>query len=500
MLKFHFNNTLHKFKQEFITNQSNFCFSNQIKRNDFKVIDENDIKHFEIILGENNVIKDSNELKKYNTDWLNLFIGSSKVVLNPKTTTEVSKILSYCNSQRIGVTPQGGNTSLCGGSVPVFDEVILNFQKMNKIINFDPISSTLHCEAGCILQTLNEFVEKQGFTMPIDLGAKGSCFIGGNLSTNAGGIHFVQHGSLRSNCKGIKAVIADGTVIENMLPLPKNNTGYDLKQLFIGSEGTLGVITECLIHCPRKLKFSEVALIGVNKFEDVIKIYQLSKNIIGNNLSAIEFFDSDSLKLIEKHTANRSPINKQYPFYILIESSSNTDDNKDALQKLFEKIELDSDFDGIISEGENQFKKIWEIREDLGAVTVKEGITLSYDFSLNLKDFYKLVDMTRETLKGHPVVVTGFGHIGDYNLHLMVSYNKSVKDEEFKKIESIMEPWIFNKLGEFKGSISAEHGVGLHKIDYLNLTQQDTSINLMKSLKRVMDPNNILNPYKLYKI
>ena len=184
-----------------------YSFSSNLKRGQFKTIDTSDISFFESVIGKENVIKDKDELLKYNTDWLKNFIGKGKLILNPKSTSEVSKILSYCNSQRIALVPQGGNTSLCGGSVPVFDEIILNLKRMNKIINFDSISSTLHCEAGCILQTLNEYVGKQGYTMPIDLGAKGSCFIGGNLSTNAGGIHFVQHGSLRTNCKGIKAIL-----------------------------------------------------------------------------------------------------------------------------------------------------------------------------------------------------------------------------------------------------------------------------------------------------
>ena len=171
---------------------------------------------------------------------------------------------------------------------------------MNNIISFDEISGTLHCEAGCILQNLEEYVNKKGYTMPIDLGAKGSCFIGGNLATNAGGIHFVQHGSLRRNCKGIKAVLADGTVIDSLNPLPKNNTGYDLKQLFIGSEGTLGIITECLINTPIRNEYSDVILISLDKYEDIIKIYKQAKRELKDFLSAIEFFDNYALDIQKK--------------------------------------------------------------------------------------------------------------------------------------------------------------------------------------------------------
>lgn len=234
-----------------------------LKRGPYSNVTDTDISRFkEILPGAERVITDASELIGYNTDWLKTCRGSSQVLLQPKTTEEVSSILHHCHDNNLAVVPQGGNTGLVGGSVPVFDEVIISTQLMNDIISLDTLSGILICQAGCILGNLDSFVSDQGFTMPIDLGAKGSCHIGGNLATNAGGVRLLRYGSLHGSVLGLEAVLANGEVLDCLSSLRKDNTGYDLKQLFIGSEGTLGIITKAAILCPQKPKAVSVAFLG----------------------------------------------------------------------------------------------------------------------------------------------------------------------------------------------------------------------------------------------
>ncbi|KAF9619357.1 hypothetical protein IFM89_006544 [Coptis chinensis] len=269
-------NKFHYFKRNFGTKI--------IERNPaFSSINTEDIKHFKEILGDKNVIQDEDRLATANVDWMRKYKGSSKLLLQPKSTQEVSKILGYCNSRNLAVVPQGGNTGLVGGSVPVFDEVIVTLGSMNKIISLDKVSGILVCEAGCILENLDSFLINEGFIMPLDLGAKGSCQIGGNVSTNAGGLRFVRYGSLHGSILGLEVVQANGTVLDMLGTLRKDNTGYDLKQLFIGSEGSLGIITKISILTPPRLSSTNLAFLAckdysscqVGYISDILRIISL---------------------------------------------------------------------------------------------------------------------------------------------------------------------------------------------------------------------------------
>lgn len=473
---------------------TNRQFTN-IQRKNFKKLDESDLNYFTSILPREDIITCQSHLTYYNTDWLKKYKGNAPAVLKPKTTEQISEILKYCNANKIAVVPQGGNTGLVGCSVPIFDEIIINLSKMNKIISHDEITSTLHCEAGCILENLNIHVEKIGQTMPIDLGAKGSCYIGGNLSTNAGGIHFVKYGSLRKNCKGLKSVIPDGSIIDCMSAMPKNNTGYDLKQLFIGSEGTLGIITECLIQTYPKLNHHEIAMIAVDKFEDLLEIYEEVKEKLSDVLSAIEFFDSKALHIQERN-GRTSPLTEKSSFYLIIEIGSHSHNHKltEMLEDFLANVQLK---DGVIAQDETQKNKIWELRDTLSEGVSKGGLVLSYDVSLPLNKFNYVLQETKKRV-GNLAEVIGYGHIGDYNLHLNVCYPKFVKDDNYNKLESIMEPFIYDYIADLEGSISAEHGIGICKSEHLNRSQAADSILLMKIVKNSVDPNGIMNPYKIF--
>ena len=224
------------------------------------------------MLGNKAVVTDEEELEIHNTDWTKKYKGNSSVMIKPSNTADVSAILSYCNERKLAVVPQGGRTGLVGGSVPVHDEVIISTSRMNRILGFDESYGIVSAEAGCILSDVQDYAKVRGYEVPLDLGAKGSCFIGGNLATNAGGIKFIRHNSLHANCIGLTTVLADGTVLDNMSTLRKDNTGTDLKHLFIGSEGTLGIITQCALLCPVQPKSRNVAVVACSNFNNVLRV------------------------------------------------------------------------------------------------------------------------------------------------------------------------------------------------------------------------------------
>ncbi|ESO91314.1 hypothetical protein LOTGIDRAFT_182587 [Lottia gigantea] len=463
-----------------------------LKRRTFEKLSEKDVAFFENLL-PGRVVTEKSDLEGANTDWLRTCRGSSSILLRPKSTSEVSSILKYCNERKLAVVPQGGNTGLVGGSVPVFDEIILSTQLMNEINQLDHLSGTLQCQAGCILANLEEYVSDYNLTMPLDLGAKGSCHIGGNLSTNAGGVRLLRYGSLHGSVLGVEAVLADGEVIDCMSALRKDNTGYDVKQLFIGSEGTLGVITAVSILCPQKPKFSYVAFLGCKDFQAVLQIYQQAKIHLGEILSAFEFMDSASMDCVKQNLNLKSPVSES-PFYVLIETGgSNGSHDEEKLNQFLEK-EMNSGTiqDGTVATDSVKINNVWGLRERMAEGLIIDGYNYKYDISLPLTRFYNLVEDMRKQVDGSATRVVGYGHVGDGNLHLNVT-----SPEYDDKLMKLIEPFIYDWVREEKGSISAEHGLGFKKRNFIYHSKSRSSVDLMKRMKSMMDPNGILNPYKV---
>jgi D-lactate dehydrogenase (cytochrome) len=476
----------------------------------FHSIKTSDVEHFKTIL--NGSILTEN-LEKYNHDWMGTFKGQSRLVLRPKTTEQVSKVLEYCNANKIAVVPQGGNTGLVGGSVPVKDEVILSTQLMNNIISFDETSGILTAEAGksfgdsgCVLESLDSWLQERGFIMPLDLGAKGTCQIGGNVATNAGGLRLLRYGSLHGTVLSLEVVLADGTIMELGKPLRKDNTGYDLKHLFIGSEGTLGVITKVSILTPPKPKAVNVAVLGLESFEAVQTAFTLAKSELGEILSAYEFFDRSSLDLVRKHLEHsREPFETQSPFYVLIETQgSNKEHDDEKLEGFLEKLlKEDVISDGVLAQDTAQTKMFWEMREGITEACGKEGGLYKYDLSVPVNRLYSLVLDMRMRLRDmglyHPDTnadgavkhIIGFGHMGDGNLHLNI-----MTKGRSPELQSAIEPYIYELTQKNEGSISAEHGLGQMKAKYIGYSKQHEMIEYMKKVKAMFDPNGILNPYK----
>ncbi|KAI5450350.1 D-lactate ferricytochrome c oxidoreductase [Naganishia albida] len=450
----------------------------------------------------------ADDLQPFNDDWMNKYHGKSQIVVKPKTTQEVSEILKYCNEQGLAVVPQGGNTGLVGGSNPVHDEIILNLGNMAAIRSFDEVSGILQCDAGAILENVDNYLAEKGFIFPLDLGAKGSCQVGGNVATNAGGLRLLRYGSLHGTVLGLEVVLADGTVYDSMGGLRKDNTGFDLKQLFIGSEGTIGIITGVSILAPKRPTAMNVAVFSLNSYEDVQKVFNETKAGLGEILSAFEFFDKQAYELVKKHMkeggeAERKVFETEGEFYVLVETGgSNNDHDEEKLQNLLEKLmENELIQDGVLAQDQTQFHSLWKLRELIPESAGKAGSVYKYDLSVPVPKMYSLVEKMRERLGeaglwkegggGRIREVVGYGHIGDGNLHINICADKY--DDE---IEKVIEPYVYEIVAEERGSISAEHGLGVMKAPYIGYSKSPTSIELMKQVKKMFDPKGILNPYK----
>lgn len=463
-----------------------------LKRGQYSEVTDEDIRAFETFV-PSRVVTNLDEILPHNVDWLRMVRGTSKILLKPKTTEEVSQILAYCNSRRLAVVPQGGNTGLVGGSVPVFDEIILSTSLMNQVLSFDDVSGILVCQAGCVLESLDKLMEDHGFIMPLDLGAKGSCHIGGNIATNAGGLRRLRYGSLHGNVLGLEVVLPDGIILDCLSSMLKDNTGYDLKQLFIGSEGHLGVITTASILIPPRPKAVNVTFLGCATFSDVLSTYKLARSMLGEILSAFEFLDDFCMNLVETKLGLHNPISKQ-PFYVLIETSgSNSSHDEEKLNFFLEKLMFDKIArDGTLATDLSKLKEVWDIRERISESLTLCGTTYKYDLSLPLPKMYELVSHMRERLGDLVTNCVGYGHLGDCNLHL----NFTTPEFSEQVLDSI-EPYVYQWTAKHGGSISAEHGLGLKKANYIHYSKSSPSVDLMKNIKQLLDPKGILNPYKV---
>ncbi|ORZ04051.1 hypothetical protein BCR41DRAFT_363096 [Lobosporangium transversale] len=475
-----------------------------LKRSEsFNRLSEKDISYFKSILASSSITQDAEDLEAFNNDWLRKYRGQSKLVLKPSSAEQVSQILKYCNEQRLAVVPQGGNTGLVGGSVPVFDEIVISLSHMSKIRSFDEVSGALVCDAGCILEVLDKYLEERGYIMPLDLGAKGSCHIGGNVATNAGGLRLLRYGSLHGTVLGLEVVLPDGTILDNLSTLRKDNTGYDLKQLFIGSEGTLGIITAVSILSPKRSKATNVALLGLNNFDQLQATFKRSKDELSEILSAFEFWDREAMRLAKQHlvAGAHDPLQSLYPFYILIETSgSNKDHDDEKLNTFLEGLMTDDVIqDGVVAQDSTQIHNLWAIREGIPEACSKAGAVYKYDISMPVPVLYQAVEDMRARLVKEGAIgdgklfssVIGYGHVGDGNLHLNVAAT-----EFCKEATDLIEPYIFEWTARHAGSISAEHGLGLSKNNHLHYSKSPSMIQLMRRFKQLIDPNGIMNPYK----
>lgn len=460
------------------------------------------VQHFKDLLGSSSAIIDgvttdstADDIEPFNTDWIKKYRGHTKLVLKPQTTQQVSDVLRYCNAQKLAVVPQGGNTGLVGGSVPVFDEIVINLSRMNTIRTFDQNSGIIVADAGVILETADQYLRDRDHLFPLDLGAKGSCQIGGNVATNAGGLRLLRYGSLHGTVLGVEAVLPDGTIVDDLSTLRKNNTGYDLKQLFIGSEGTIGIITGVSVMCPQKPKAVNVAYFGLNDFSSVLKAFAEARTQLSEILSAFELMDDHTQRIVQSVGGPEKPLEGSYPFYCLIETSGSNGDHDSAKVEAFLEHVLGEEIvaDGVLAQDETQAQELWHWREGITEALSHVGKTYKYDVTIPLGEFYQIVNDTRARFveagllgddESHPVRdVVGYGHMGDANMHLNISARRYSKE-----VENLLEPWVYEWVSKRNGSISAEHGLGLAKKEFIGYSKSETMITLMKQLKAFYDP------------
>lgn len=437
------------------------------------------------------------EAKNYQ-DWMGARALVPVLLLRPSNTEEVSKILQACHQAGQPIAPQGGMTGLVSAAAPLEGEISLSFERMHTVQEIDPYTCTMTVEAGVALQTIQEAADENGLLFPLDLGARGSCTIGGNLSTNAGGNRVIRYGMTRDLVVGLEAVLADGTIIEGLHKLRKNNTGYDLKQLFIGSEGTLGLITRAVLKLSQKPSSQVVAMCSVDEFSQVADLLVHCQASLGANLSAFEVIWQNSYRLIDQHIASVDvPLDSDHGFYVLIESMG-YDANKDT-ELFFDSLAAATEAglidEAVIADSEAKMKSLWGVRDSAAEVSSGVGYMHTYDVSMNVSDmgyFGEEVE-TRLRAQWQDAVLGLFGHIGDGNVHIVISVGPDTES-----LHQQIDEVIYGLIRELKGAISAEHGIGIMKKPFLSYSKSEAEINLMKGLKAAMDPKKILNPGRIF--
>jgi len=442
-------------------------------------------------LGANAIASGSDIGDKYAVDVSGENPHIPAAVILPRTTEDVAAILKHCSAARQPVVVQGGLTGLSGGATPQAGELALNLERMSGIESLDPASMTLTALAGTPLQVIQEAAREAGLLFPLDLGARGSCQLGGLIATNAGGTQVIRFGMTRNLILGLEAVLADGTVISSMNRMLKNNAGYDLKQLFIGSEGTLGVVTRAVLRLYPRLPSKCTALCTLDSFADVVELLREMQTEIGASLSAYEVMWASYFDYVIEHVDTlHSPFERRYPLYALIEIEG-TDAIADAERfesALGSALETGIIKDAVISQSEKDAETFWAIRDGIGDITVILTPYASVDVSLAVADMPSFLDQVDRALDDQFDSATNlvFGHVGDNNLHLFITTG----------IESdidIILATVYQITGDFQGSVSAEHGIGTLKREYLHYSRSDEELELMRRLKRALDPSGILN-------
>ena len=455
-------------------------------------------------LGPKGWIEDKEIIEPYLLEERGLFRGESSLLLKPKNTEEVSKILKLCNEYNIKVVPQGGRTGLCGGTIPSENgqEIMLSLERMNKIKDLNEANFTITVEAGCILNNIQNIADEKNFLFPLSLASEGSCTIGGNLSTNAGGINVLRYGMARDLVLGIEVVLANGKIWSNLTSLRKDNRGYDLKQLFIGSEGTLGIITSAVLKlfpAPRNI---ETALFAIPNTDAAIELLGLARNASADLLNAYELVSRIGMEMVIKHIPGaKEPIKDKYEWYVLIEFSSSSKNNlRQQMEDLFElALNKKIVFDGVIAESTQQRKELWVLRDGLNEAQKPEGGSIKHDISVPINNVSKFIDSASKCVKKFipSSRVVAFGHIGDGNIHFNISQPLKQDRNEFLNKWNDVNKLVFDIVESLNGSFSAEHGIGKLKRKELRTYNPKIEIDLMKSIKSTFDPNNILNPGKV---
>ncbi len=462
-------------------------------------------------VGERGIITDADDMVPYITDHRDLFHGAAGAVLRPATTEETAAVIAICAETGTAVVPQGGNTGLVGGSVPDAsgDAIVLNLGRINKVREIDPLNNTMTVEAGCVLADLQAAAEEADRLFPLSLGAEGSCMIGGNLSTNAGGVQVLKYGNARDLVLGLEVVLADGRVWNGLNALRKDNTGYDLKHLFIGAEGTLGVITAAVLKLFPRPGQVETALLAVPRLNDVIQLLSDARAASGDCVTGFELLPRLGLELVTKHFDGvRAPMETVSPWYVLMEwsagESASPDANEGTLRTALENF-LEAQFnaevvtDAVIANSEAQTQELWYIREVLPESQTREGGSIKHDVSVPVSKVADFITEGSRRLEARMegIRVFPFGHVGDGNIHFNVTQPEAMTRDAFYEHWKPMNRIVHDLVMKMGGSFSAEHGIGLLKREELAHYGEPLDLELMRRIKDALDPRGIMNPGKM---
>ena len=442
---------------------------------------------------------DQDIINNHCIDWRGDFIGTSDIILFPKSTSAISKIIKACEKNHIPIIPQGGNTGLVGGSVPRKDkgEIILNLKNMNNIRKINLTDNSVIIESGCILEDLKKKLQEHEMEFPLNMGSKGSCQVGGNIATNAGGVNYIKYGSIRQNILGLEVITTSGEIISNLSSIKKNNTGLDLKQIFIGSEGTLGIITAATFRIYKTPQERCILWLGSDCVSEILKTYSYFTKIFCDQISSFELMNKKSLEILKK-IGIEFRITKEY--YCLIELSNFQDiqNFQDYIMDKIANINLNLE-DVILTKNEQENIKFWNIRESIPLAEKKENFVIKHDVSIPLERMEQFINETDQKLKKNfSAEIINFGHIGDNNLHYNVSVSKNMKPIEEKIVLKKVNDIVYSHTTKFGGSISAEHGIGQLRKDDLKKYKSRFELEKMKSIKKIFDPFDIFNPGKIF--
>jgi len=456
------------------------------------------IEELKTLLEPGKVLTDADSLITFGKDWTKHFAPAPLAIAFPKSIEQVQAIVRWANQRQVALVPSGGRTGLSAGAVAANGEVVVAFDYMNQILAFSAVDRSVTCQPGVITQQLQTYAQEQGLYYPVDFASAGSSQIGGNIGTNAGGIKVIRYGMTRNWVAGLKVVTGTGELLELNKGLIKNATGYDLRQLFIGAEGTLGFVVEATMRLDRAPRNLTAMVLGAADFESIMPVLHAFQSKL--DLTAFEFFSDKALAKVMGRGDVPAPFETDCPFYALLEFEASTEEVADAALATFEHcVEQGWVLDGVMSQSEQQLQNLWKLREYISE-TISHWIPYKNDISVTVSKVPAFLHEIDAIVAEHypDFEIVWFGHIGDGNLHLnILKPENQSKDEFFAKCATVNK-WVFEIVQKYNGSISAEHGVGMTKRDYLHYSRSPAEIGYMKAIKAVFDPNGIMNPGKIF--
>ncbi|NDU92087.1 MAG: FAD-binding oxidoreductase [Ferrovum sp.] len=452
------------------------------------------------------MITNPHDLIPYNTDWRGRYHGDAVVVVKPASTDEVAAVVRACHESRVAIVPQGGNTSLCGASIPRpgQDEIILNLSRMNRIIATDWDNDTVACEAGTVLATVQHTARQGGHLFPLSIASEGTAEIGGIISTNAGGTAVLRYGNMRNLVLGLQVVLPDGRIWNGLRGLRKDNSGYDVKQWFIGAEGTLGIITAAVLRLFPLPQVRATAWVALNTPQDAVALLGYLRTFRGDRVTGFELVSRSALQMVLNHIpGSKNPLQQPSPWYVLVEMDD-TDPGADLHgmleSSLHDAQHRDMIIDAVLAQSETQADTLWALREQISEAQRLEGISIKHDISVPVSRIPDLIEDASSRLKArYPGIrLLCFGHVGDGNLHYNLSKPDRLDNSEFIEQTPVVNGIVHDAVARLGGSISAEHGIGQLKVDELARYKDSVELDLMKDIKHTLDPLGLMNPGKIF--